>query len=353
VSTVEAKSGVLAVDADGHVGENGSAILEYMDYPHKEFRTGLANNGGLTPLDGQDRYLGRRLYRGPANKPEHWIEALDKGPLDWTVLYPSIGLFSGFIKDPDYQAAYSKAYNTWISQDFCAGSNGRIMGVALLPTYDPEEAEKELRRGASNGLVGGMFSADGSHLLGDKKFDCVYKAAEELNVSISIHASGSSLAPGAEIFPKFIQAHTVAHPYGILRQFTNMMFEGVFQKFPRTRFGFLEAGCTWLPWWLDRMDEEFQHRGEVDAPHLSFPPSNFVHQGGNIFFACEAGERLLEPVMNTLGDDIIMYASDYPHWDGTYPDSLKQLSDRPLLSKAQKYSVLRGSAERFYGLVAL
>ena len=53
--------------------------------------------------------------------------------------------------------------------------------------------------------------------------------------------------------------------------------------------------------------------------------------------------------MNTVGNDIIMYSSDYPHWDGTYPESLKKLWARPLLSKEQRYNVLRGSANRFYG----
>ena len=346
---VEAKPGVLAVDADGHISENGAAILEYMDEPYREFRTGSSGAVGLTPLDGHDRNLGRRLYRGSASKTEHWIEALDRGPIDWTVVYPSIGLFYGFIKDPDYQAAFARAYNTWLAKDFCAPSHGRVMGVAMLSTYDADEAEKELRRGVEMGLVGGLFSADGMHLLGDKKFDRVYKTAEELGVCIAVHASGSSMAPGAELFPKFIQTHTVAHPYGILRQFTSMMFEGVFEKFPNTRFGFLESGGTWVPWWLDRMDEEFEHRGEVDAPLLSKPPSEYVHQGGPIFFGSEAEERLLEPVMDLIGDDVIMYASDYPHWDGEYPQSLYDMASRPRMSPEQKYGILRGAAERFYG----
>ncbi len=351
IAIVEARPGVLAVDADGHVGENGAAILEYMDQPYKEFRAGFAGPGGLTPLDGHDRNLGRRLHRGAASKTGDWIEALERGPIEWSVVYPSLGLFYGFMRDPDYQAAYCRAYNTWLANDFCAPSGGRIMGVALLPTYDPEEAEKELRRGVSMGLVGGMLGADGAHLLGHSQFDRVYRAAGELDVCIAVHASGSSMAPGADPFPKFIQTHTVAHPFGILRQMTSMMFEGVFEKFPHVRFGFLESGGTWVPWWLDRMDEEFEHRGEIDAPLLSKPPSKYVHQGGNIFFGSESQERLLEPVMDLLGNDLIMYASDYPHWDGEYPQSLYDMAARPRMTPDQKYGILRGAAERFYGFV--
>ncbi|MDE2766052.1 MAG: amidohydrolase family protein [Chloroflexota bacterium] len=348
---VEAAPGVLAVDADGHVGENTAAIVEYMEQPYREFRAGFTGPGGLTPIDGHDRSLGRRLYHGPAGRTEDWLRALDWGPMEWTVLYPSIGLFYGFIRDPDYQAAYCRAYNTWLAKDMCAPSGGRVLGMALLPVEHPDEAVNELRRGKQLGLVGGVYTADGpTHLLGHRRFDPVYEAARDLDMCIGIHASGSSLAPGAELFPKFIQTHTVAHPYGILRQFTSMMFEGVFERFPAVRFAFLEAGAAWAPWWLDRMDEEYEHRGAVDAPALAKPPSHYVRQGCNIFFGSEANERLLEAAMQFIGDDCVMYASDYPHWDGAYPVSLREMAARPNLTPAQKYGVLRGAAERFYGL---
>ena len=76
-----------------------------------------------------------------------------------------------------------------------------------------------------------------------------------------------------------------------------------------------------------------------------------MHPGCNIFFGAEAEERLLEPVMNLIGDDVIMYASDYPHWDGEYPQSLHKMASRPKMSPEQKYGILRGAADRFYGFV--
>ena len=122
-----------------------------------------------------------------------------------------------------------------------------------------------------------MLCADGSHLLGHRSFHPLYQAAAELGVAIGVHASGSHLGGGGvELFPKFIQAHTVSHPFGILRQFTSMMFEGVFEKFPTVHFAFLECGGTWVPWWLARMDEEFEHRGEQDAPALAIKLHRYV-----------------------------------------------------------------------------
>lgn len=340
---------ILAVDADGHIGENSGAIWEYLDQPYKEYRSGFTGPGALTPLDGWDRNLGRRLYRGAAGKAEDWLEALQRGPMEWAAVYPSLGLFYGAIQDPDYQAAFCRAYNTWLARDMCAPSRGKVKGVGILPTHLAEEGINELQRIRQLGLIGAMYGADGRHLLGDKRYHGVYRVAADLNMPIAVHASGSHLhGGGVDLFPKFIQAHTVSHPFGILRQFTSMMFEGVFELFPTVRFGFLETGATWVPWWLDRMDEEYRHRGEVDAPLLRRKPSAYVRQGGNVFFGCEAEERGLPDTMRHIGNDVIMYASDYPHWDGGYPESLHEMASRADLTQEQRYGVLRGAAERFY-----
>ena len=94
----------------------------------------------------------------------------------------------------------------------------------------------------------------------------------------------------------------------------------MFEKFPTVRFGFLEAGATWVPWYLDRMDEEYEHRGKAEAPLLSKRPSEYVHQGGNLFFGCEAEERMLSQTMSLIGDDLIMYATDWPIGTATTPN---------------------------------
>jgi predicted TIM-barrel fold metal-dependent hydrolase len=153
-----------------------------------------------------------------------------------------------------------------------------------------------------------------------------------------------------DTFPKFIQTHTMSHPISILRQFTNLMFQGIFETYSNTRFSFMETGGTWVPWWLDRMDEEFEHRGADEAPIVSKNPSEYVIKGGDIFFGLESEERLLGPTLDLIGDDLFMYASDWPHWDGDYPESLHELQYRPDLTELQPANVLGGAAERFYAL---
>ena len=341
---------VRAIDADGHVSESASRLLEHLEPPYRDY---YATGGVLRPSDAAPRNLGTKLARGRGNSREAWLEMMALGDLETAIVYPTGGLGVGFIKDPDFAVAYCRAYNAWLANEMVQPSAG-LLGVAVLAPQEPAEAAKELRRIKQElHLTAAMLPADGISLLGHRSFDVLYSAAQELDVPVSIHASGSWLADafnGASLFPKFIQAHTVSHPFGILRQFTSMMFEGVFQRFPSARFAFLECGGTWVPWWLDRMDEEWEHRGADEAPGLTRKPSSLVHEGGNIFFGCEAAERLLGATLNAIGDDTIMYASDWPHWDGDYPNSLMEMRAREDLTENQRLKVLRGAAQRFYGL---
>lgn len=342
---------VKTIDGDGHVTERGSNLIEYLESPWRERAKVEGSTFALTPSDGIDRNMGGKLLKGMGNTCQAWLEALEMGGLEGAVLYTTVGLFLGMVKDPDHAIAVARGYNSWVAHEICQPSGGRLYGVALLPVQDPEEAAKELRRAKTElGLVAGMLPADGWHLYGDPKFDVIYRTAAELDIALAVHAAGSLQGTSFDMFPKFIQTHTMSHPVNILRQFTSMMFQGVFEKFPTVRFGFMETGGTWVPWWLDRMDEEFEHRGAEEAPVLTKKPSAYVHKGGNIFFGLEAEERLLRPTLDLIGDDIFMYATDWPHWDGDYPESLHEMWQREDLTETQRANVLGGTAMRFYGL---
>ncbi|GIX46213.1 MAG: hypothetical protein KatS3mg131_0424 [Candidatus Tectimicrobiota bacterium] len=200
-------------------------------------------------------------------------------------------------------------------------------------------------------LVAAMLAADGGHpLLGQRCYWPLYEEAERLGCPLAVHASGSHLGgAGVERFPRFIQAHTVSHPFGIMRQLTSIVFEGVPERFPNLRLAFLEAGVTWVPFWMDRMDEEYEKRGAAEAPALSRKPSEVI-RGGTVYFSLEAGETLLGPTLAVVGEDQVVYASDYPHWDCEYPASIAQLQRRPDVTEAQKAKLLADNACRLYGL---
>ena len=154
---------------------------------------------------------------------------------------------------------------------------------------------------------------------------------------------------GHEPFPKFIQAHTCSHAFAQLRQITSMMFEGVPERFPDLTIAYLEAGSGWVPYFLQRMDEEYEKRGHAEAKLLRTSPTEYVRQG-RIYFSCEADEPLLPQALGYVPADRIMYASDFPHWDHSYPKSVKELKDRADITDAQRASILSGTARKFYSL---
>ena len=337
---------IPVIDADGHVTETNEQIAKYLEEP---FRRRPLANFSLYPSDGWDRRLLGTLGQW-ASTAKSWLEALDENGLESTVLYPTLGLFIGFVKDAEWAVALCRAYNSFLHEEFIRVSP-RLKAVALLPVQAPQEAAAELRRAVTQlGLSGAMLTADGSHLLGDSRFLPVYEEAQRLDSPLAVHATGSHLGgAGVDLFPKFIQAHTVSHPFGQMRQLTSIIFEGIPERFPGLRLAFLEAGVSWVPYWMWRMDEEYEKRGAVEARALKRKPSDYI-TGGSIYFSCESEEPLLPQTVQLVGEDQIMYASDYPHWDNSFPRSIKELQERDGITLAQKRKILADNARRFYKL---
>lgn len=332
------------IDADGHVTETQDQVAKYLDDPYRR-RPPVAL---FYPWDGWDRRLLGTLGE-VASTADEWLRALDKGGMEAVVLYPTLGLFMSFLRDREWAAALCRAYNTFLHEAFITVSP-RLKGVALLPVQDPAAAAQELRRAVRElGHVGGMLSADGNHLLGDASFASVYEEAQRLGVMLGVHASGSHLGgAGVDLFPRFIQAHTCSHAFGQMRQLTSIILEGVPERFPDLRLAFLEAGCGWAPYWMERMDDEYAKRA-AEAPALKKKPSEYV-RSGKIYFSCEADEWLLPQAVKLVGENQIIYASDYPHWDHSFPQSIDEIRERGDLTDTQKRKILGDNTRRLYGI---
>lgn len=332
------------VDADGHVTESQEQISKYLDEPFRR----RPQSFPWVPWDGWDRRMLGTLGNW-AGTADAWLKALDRGGMESAVLYPTLGLFMSFLRDREWAVALCRAYNSFLHEEFVKVSS-RLQGVALLPVQDPVAAAAELRRAVRElGMVGAMLAADGSHVLGDERFAPVYEEAQRLNTMLGVHASGSHLGgAGVDLFPRFIQAHTCSHAFGQMRQLTSVVFEGIPERFPDLRIAFLEAGCGWVPYWMERMDDEYAKRG-AEAPALKRKPSDYI-RGGNIYFSCEADEWLLPQAVKLVGENQIVYASDFPHWDNSYPQSLHEIRDRGDLGDRQKQKILADNARRLYGL---
>ena len=139
------------------------------------------------------------------------------------------------------------------------------------------------------------------------------------------------------------------HPVGLFLQITNMMFQGVFQEFPKLRIAYLEAGAGWVPFMMDRMEEDYEKFAARLAPQLKSPPSRFF-KSGNIFVTVEVEERTAPYVVDLLRPDVLMWASDFPHERerDQFGGDLPHLMARKDLSDEIKQKMLYDNPVRFY-----
>jgi uncharacterized protein len=128
-----------------------------------------------------------------------------------------------------------------------------------------------------------------------------------------------------------------------------MFFDGIPERFPELPIAYLEAGSGWVPYFLQRMDEEWEKRGAVEATRLKRPSTEYL-RSGRVYVSCEADGPLLPQALAYVGEDQIVYASDFPHWDHSFPKLIAELKGRPDLSDAQTRTVLADNARRLYRL---
>lgn len=342
------------IDADGHVMEIDSELSEFIGPPYKdlEWHRSYSFWPGLT-MDGFLRSLRKPGgWAGGGNGPNarHWLEFLDKNGIDMTVLYPTQGLTHAAIRDRDWAVTLARAYNDWIYNRFMQVSP-RLVAVALLPVQDIGEAAKELRRCVTElRMVGGVLPAVavGGKAFSGPEFYPLWEEAQNLDVPISTHGGLSFPHLGLDALDNFTVGHTLEHPFAQMRQLVSMIFEGVFELFPKLRYGCLECGVGWVPYMMDRMDEELERKGQY-SPRCKRRPSEYLRRG-NIFFAAEVGETALPLAAQVLGTDALIWASDYPHErdQNDFSEDIPTLIDRKDISDEIKRKIFFDNPLRFY-----
>jgi len=328
------------IDADGHIVEKDADIRKRLPEPY------CKRTGGLLPSDGMDTNMGGQLGGLERNDLPTRLSDMDKEGIDLSVLFPTSSFSVNSMVERDYAVAYARAYNDFIAE-MCSQSP-RLKGVALVPLQDPKAAVAEANRAVTQlGLASIAIATQGmKEHLGAQTFWPLYEELERLNVPLCVHNRREG--PAGEIrFDSFIFMHTIGRPVETFIQFAGLMYGGVAERFPKLRIAFLECGCGWVPYWMDRMDEEWEKR-QCEAPLLKAKPSEYM-VNGNWFFAAEPEESTLAYVMERIGDNKIIFASDYPHWDGMFPYVVSTIRGRKDISDGSKQKFLGDNAKRLYG----
>lgn len=327
------------IDADGHLRDRDADIRAFMEEPY------CRRQASLLPNDVWDSSMYGKLGMNIHDVPTR-LRDMDKEGIDLSVLFPTGGFAVTELPEKDYAAAFCRGYNNWVAS-VCKESP-RLRGVGLAPFQDVPAAVTEINRAITKlGLVGITVGSFGmKEHLGTPTFWPIYEELQRLNAPLLIH--NSRQGPAGEIrFDTFLFRHTIGRPFETLLDCAALMYGGVPEKFPKLRVAFLECGCGWVPYWMDRMDEEYEKR-ESEAPLLKAKPSEYMIRG-NWFYATEPEESTLPYVLERVGEDVILFASDYPHWDGNFPYMVSTMRGRKDISDKVKQKILCDNAKRLYG----
>jgi predicted TIM-barrel fold metal-dependent hydrolase len=365
------------IDADGHIlepldlwdkyidpkfrdraprivkGENGKERLVIEEHMVGDGQRGIGRIGAVGARQGiVDDTMEYKDGKPGGFDPHKRIPDMDADGIDAAFLYPSLGLFSGAIQDPQLAAATCRAYNRWLA-DYCKPYPDRLFGVAMLPLQSVYLAIAEMRFAKKElGFRGGFLRPNpyNNKMIHHPDYESFWAAAEDLDFSIGFHEGASSGMPtvGVDRFEGRGARHIISHTMEMMLACMSVIWGGVCERHPKIRIAFLESGGGWIAPWLDRMDRHFDDKGFNDSG-LTTRPSELFQR--NCWISFEPVEGSIKALADYIGPHKILWATDYPHPDGFFPGAPKMIMDRMEgLSAETKHQVMAGGAMGLYGL---
>ena len=361
------------VDGDGHVREPDRLYDEFFPAEYRHLRPRHEVDGARTRYVLGDVKGGWKTTRiqprntGSANKapipvmrgewdPVARIEDMHVDGISHAVLFPTEGMAFGCVTDPEAAKAMSRAYNDWLGE-YCSADPAHLKHVAHVPFGNVPDAVAELVRAKDQYDSVGVYVRPNPYppyephgkFASDPRNEEFWAAAEDLGVTVCFHEAALLVfpTPGLDRFgpEEYNLIHAGAHPIGQIYAMLEMMGTGVLDRYPRLRIGFLEAGCGWVPSWLHRFDEHVEEW--AGGERLSRLPSQQFREQG--FVSTEGAETGLELFVSMYPDNVV-FASDYPHADCTFPGAPDGLLEADTITDEQKHAILADNPANWFGI---
>ena len=360
---------VLIVDVDCHHYEtdNFGPILQFIEdpslrqvaintYKYKGAAAVLYDQPGYQDVGGRvTRYLTRKTEEIPASEHEHrevaqtlrWMDALS---VDYACLFPTPMLFLGLHPQPEVETALARAYNRWLCDRILA-HEPRIRSTLYLPFRDPEACYQMVQEfGDKKGVIGFTVVSPAKKGVYDNAYMKTWRAIEERNLTLVFH--GAYTWGGdqhAELCNRFIAVHALGFTWFNILHMTNWLCNGLPERFPKLRTVWIESGLAWIPFLMQRLDNEWMMRSS-EVPLLKRKPSDYMRE---MFYSTQPMEMVnnreaLELTFKMINaESQLLYSSDYPHWDMDLPSTIYDL---PFLSEQAKRNILGLNAKRVFNL---
>ena len=272
------------------------------------------------------------------------------------ILYTTYGMPLFNLADAELQRACFAAYNDWLAE-FCSHNPKRFFGIGLVALEDIGEGAKELRRCAQIGLRGAQIwgAPPSDRPYWSRIWDPFWSAAQELGMPLSLHIGtgkrerrAPSTAPRVEGEGRgpFMTSNYMNGVHEIQRSFTDIIFGGVLERFPRLTLISAENDSGWIPHYIYRMDHAFDKFNVMSDDPLPNKPSFYIKRQMMVTFQDDP----IGPMTHEFfGEDNYMWASDFPHTDCTWPNSRKVIErDFAKLPDAVTHKIVFENVARVY-----
>ncbi|HEV8340770.1 MAG TPA: amidohydrolase family protein [Candidatus Binatia bacterium] len=370
------------IDADGHVEESPTTFSDtYLDPAFRAQRPRVVGVDGMVYWVIDEQLFPRRVGRGCNNlgtptshdgkpalhtigKPESpacmeltdikaRVQIMDEEDIAVQVVYTTLFLAYPLSTNPAYVTALCSSYNRWLG-DILSGHE-RIKWAAVVNLDEVPRAVGEVHEAKRLGAAAVMvLGTAGDHQLDDPSFFPFYEALCEERLPLAVHV-GWACPSINNLYSHIYPSGVVAFHFPVLMGFAALISGGILDRFPNLTVVFLEAGCMWIPFMIDRLEHRYQNQGKNLAKFLpqtkplqKLPTMDYVKRG-TLYFSAELEDFLLPQVTELVGENQIVMGTDMPHGDRER-FAARLLQERKDLSAAAKANILERNPARLYGL---
>ena len=278
------------------------------------------------------------------------LEDMDLSYVDIDVIYPTHVSSYCALRDIGFENALYEAYHRWIS-DFCSQAPDRLKWTLVVNMRDPLKTAQNIAywSKADPNLVGIYMPPNGpdNMLLDDRRLYPVYQTAQEFDLPILIHGGTGRppYQPGTfDLQGTWFLQHGLSNPWAGMAAMGAIVGGGIMDRFDQLRVAVLETAAGWLPAVIDRFDAHYV-MSPNHTPELHSMPSEVI-MSGRYFHGIDTWERSLEYVTEFLGEDVLLFATDWPHGDTAWPSAVDQVVEWAGLNENAKRKILGENALR-------
>ena len=354
----------LIVDVDSHHYETEafSEIADYIVDPVLRMEAkfqGMAR-GGIASVDGSYQEMTGRVRRYPERRKEkvptdihrditlmrRWMDAMG---VDMTCMFPTPMLNIVNCPRIEVEVALARAYNHWLCERILA-HEPRLKSMLYLPFNDPAACLEIVEEFADRrGVIGFMVVATHYKAVNDNAFMKLYAVLQERNLPLAFHAAYTWGDKTLSLCNRFMAVHALGFTWHNMLHLTNWLVNGLPERFPKLKVIWIESGLAWVPFLMQRLDNEYMMRTS-DAPLLKRKPSDYMRE---MYYTSQPMEmvdnrKALEVTFEMINaPSQLLFSSDYPHWDMDLPSTIYDL---PFIDEPTKRAILGGNAVKLFNL---